>query len=119
MIRRPPRSTRTDTLFPYTTLFRSSMLSGRDDDLPIIGSRTGAGSATMRADFDLPESPLMSACQTPIIVALDFPARDAALKLADQLDPKLCRVKVGKELFTSCASEIVGTLRDKIGRAHV
>lgn len=41
----------------------------------------------------------MSACQTPIIVALDFPTRDAALKLADQLDPKLCRVKVGKELF--------------------
>ena len=67
----------------------------------------------MRADFDLPENPLMSACQTPIIVALDFPTRDAALKLADQLDPKLCRVKVGKELFTSCASEIVGTLRDK------
>src|SRR3546814_13407987 len=26
MIRRPPRSTRTDTLFPYTTLFRSSRL---------------------------------------------------------------------------------------------
>src|SRR3546814_13680068 len=26
MIRRPPRSTRTDTLFPYTTLFRSAML---------------------------------------------------------------------------------------------
>src|SRR3546814_5972041 len=28
MIRRPPRSTRTDTLFPYTTLFRS-LISGR------------------------------------------------------------------------------------------
>src|SRR3546814_17162671 len=28
MIRRPPRSTRTDTLFPYTTLFRS--LQGRN-----------------------------------------------------------------------------------------
>src|SRR3546814_2665689 len=27
MIRRPPRSTRTDTLFPYTTLFRSRQLS--------------------------------------------------------------------------------------------
>src|SRR3546814_5596593 len=26
MIRRPPRSTRTDTLFPYTTLFRSEVL---------------------------------------------------------------------------------------------
>src|SRR3546814_4485545 len=29
MIRRPPRSTRTDTLFPYTTLFRSSVRAGR------------------------------------------------------------------------------------------
>src|SRR3546814_9977702 len=28
MIRRPPRSTRTDTLFPYTTLFRSTPASG-------------------------------------------------------------------------------------------
>src|SRR3546814_9427378 len=28
MIRRPPRSTRTDTLFPYTTLFRSRCASG-------------------------------------------------------------------------------------------
>src|SRR3546814_5200532 len=31
MIRRPPRSTRTDTLFPYTTLFRSRSL-GRGED---------------------------------------------------------------------------------------
>src|SRR3546814_7870823 len=30
MIRRPPRSTRTDTLFPYTTLFRSERASGDD-----------------------------------------------------------------------------------------
>src|SRR3546814_9480858 len=29
MIRRPPRSTRTDTLFPYTTLFRSAVPTGR------------------------------------------------------------------------------------------
>src|SRR3546814_1240396 len=35
MIRRPPRSTRTDTLFPYTTLFRSGRLSA--------GGRTAAG----------------------------------------------------------------------------
>lgn len=49
----------------------------------------------------------------PIIVALDFPTREAALALADQLDPKLCRVKVGKELFTSCAAGIVETLRGK------
>src|SRR3546814_15639420 len=30
MIRRPPRSTRTDTLFPYTTLFRSAVALGID-----------------------------------------------------------------------------------------
>src|SRR3546814_3136281 len=29
MIRRPPRSTRTDTLFPYTTLFRSTLRHGK------------------------------------------------------------------------------------------
>src|SRR3546814_15290497 len=35
MIRRPPRSTRTDTLFPYTTLFRSKEIEQctRNDDL--------------------------------------------------------------------------------------
>src|SRR3546814_14813709 len=32
MIRRPPRSTRTDTLFPYTTLFRSGVAVGIPDD---------------------------------------------------------------------------------------
>src|SRR3546814_5613574 len=32
MIRRPPRSTRTDTLFPYTTLFRSNEPEGRRPD---------------------------------------------------------------------------------------
>src|SRR3546814_5580849 len=35
MIRRPPRSTRTDTLFPYTTLFRS----GRDRGIATISAR--------------------------------------------------------------------------------
>src|SRR3546814_20417237 len=32
MIRRPPRSTRTDTLFPYTTLFRSLLLMDKDPE---------------------------------------------------------------------------------------
>src|SRR3546814_11134510 len=38
MIRRPPRSTRTDTLFPYTTLFRSVQLATGN-----LGSEDGAG----------------------------------------------------------------------------
>src|SRR3546814_1327721 len=36
MIRRPPRSTRTDTLFPYTTLFRSMLLAGYHGRRPDI-----------------------------------------------------------------------------------
>src|SRR3546814_9252695 len=40
MIRRPPRSTRTDTLFPYTTLFRSGR---RDQRPPIIVPRRQEG----------------------------------------------------------------------------
>src|SRR3546814_15037337 len=36
MIRRPPISTRTDTLFPYTTLFRSDIASDIVEDLPRI-----------------------------------------------------------------------------------
>src|SRR3546814_14468222 len=36
MIRRPPRSTRTDTIFPYTPRFRSVTVSdGRDDAVPV------------------------------------------------------------------------------------
>src|SRR3546814_11460990 len=38
MIRRPPRSTRTDTLFPYTTLFRSPQFVGRTGDECNVGS---------------------------------------------------------------------------------
>src|SRR3546814_11108540 len=34
MIRRPPRSTRTDTLFPYTTLFRSALIVEHLDRVP-------------------------------------------------------------------------------------
>src|SRR3546814_9538474 len=34
MIRRPPRSTRTDTLFPYTTLFRSPAAEAEEADKP-------------------------------------------------------------------------------------
>src|SRR3546814_10272237 len=43
MIRRPPISTRTDTLFPYTTLFRSHGSPKRDGWFRFVGS--GAGGA--------------------------------------------------------------------------
>src|SRR3546814_17576569 len=46
MLRRPPRSTRTYTLFPYTTLFRSAGASGRSDGRSAIQSlRPGRASS--------------------------------------------------------------------------
>src|SRR3546814_16656043 len=43
MIRRPPRSTRTDTLFPYTTLFRSGKLRKTDQVLLVLRRHKAAG----------------------------------------------------------------------------
>jgi orotidine-5'-phosphate decarboxylase len=45
-----------------------------------------------------------------IIVALDYPSAQPALEIAARLDPALCRVKVGKELFTTAGPLLVETL---------
>jgi orotidine-5'-phosphate decarboxylase len=49
----------------------------------------------------------MKAIKSPVIVALDYQDQAAVEKLVSQLDPALCRVKVGKELFTHCGPEVV------------
>ncbi len=46
----------------------------------------------------------------PVIVALDFPDAASALALVTQLDPAQCRLKVGKELFTSAGPQMVRSL---------
>lgn len=46
----------------------------------------------------------------PIIVALDFATATQALTLAQQLDPAMCRVKVGKELFTHAGPAVIEAL---------
>ena len=45
-----------------------------------------------------------------ILVALDYPTAEQAMAMAQQLDPEVCRVKVGKELFTRCGPAIVESL---------
>ena len=47
---------------------------------------------------------------SPVIVALDFSSERETLQLVDQLEPALCRLKVGKELFTRCGPELVKQL---------
>lgn len=47
---------------------------------------------------------------SPVIVALDFDNLDSALALADQIDPKSCRLKIGKEMFTRFGPEVIHAL---------
>jgi orotidine-5'-phosphate decarboxylase len=48
-----------------------------------------------------------------IIVALDYADAASALKLIEKLDPALCRLKVGKELFTAAGPNLVEKLVDR------
>ena len=50
---------------------------------------------------------------SPVIVALDYSDQASAEAMADQLDPKQCRLKVGKELFTHCGPAVVHALQGK------
>ena len=48
-----------------------------------------------------------------IIVALDFNSASRAVEFVDTLDPKLCRLKIGKELFTAAGPNLVETMIKK------
>ena len=48
-----------------------------------------------------------------IIVALDYETEREALALVDQIDPSLCRLKVGKEMFTTLGTEFVKQLHSR------
>ena len=48
-----------------------------------------------------------------IIVALDFNSSSSAVEFVNNLDPKLCRLKIGKELFTATGPSLVETMIKK------
>src|SRR3546814_17727183 len=83
MIRRPPRSTRTDTLFPYTTLFRSPAV-----EVDLCGHATLATAWVIFNRLDGSRSRIDFATRSGTLtvvqdgesgrLALDFPSRDAA-----------------------------------------
>src|SRR3546814_3428514 len=83
MIRRPPRSTRTDTLFPYTTLFRSgSDGPGVDQSCPTRIVRRSAkrrsvrrGACTSRAHTELRPLVVSSGVSCRLSVATSRPGR--------------------------------------------
>ncbi len=49
----------------------------------------------------------------PILVALDYDNKNHALQLIDQLDPNMCRLKVGKEMFTLFGPQLVKDIHER------
>ncbi|MCU8094163.1 orotidine-5'-phosphate decarboxylase [Shewanella sp. SM20] len=49
----------------------------------------------------------------PILVALDFDNKNHALQLIEKLDPNMCRLKVGKEMFTLFGPQLVKDIHDR------
>src|SRR3546814_17858662 len=92
MIRRPPRSTRTDTLFPYTTLFRS---------------QSGPPSLSLgHASLGVPPSSASHRLSQTILCPPSF--REAAIgrhePLQHRTDQRSEERRVGKECVSTCRS---------------
>ncbi|KID01280.1 orotidine 5'-phosphate decarboxylase [Hafnia alvei] len=54
-----------------------------------------------------------NAITSPILVALDYADRNAALAFVDNIDPRDCRLKVGKEMFTLFGPQFVRELQQR------
>src|SRR3546814_8447061 len=82
MIRRPPRSTRTDTLFPYTTLFRSDNEMRCEDDVE-------RRSRACRVDCSGVRGPACRAgvdrCAEPILILFDLSVDDRSEEHTSEL----------------------------------
>src|SRR3546814_9732586 len=112
MIRRPPRSTRTDTLFPYTTLFRSrfgqdvlthplmvELIADRFVPVAIFNNHPGADAEILRR-YDEPS------WNNPVVRFLGPDGAELLPKLADRYDALGLHEKITAAL-------------EKIGRAQV
>src|SRR3546814_1331957 len=113
MIRRPPRSTRTDTLFPYTTLFRS--IEGRPDDaiarVRHSFARERASTGVFSFDLSLQAHGLIA----DFLKAQDF---DRAIEVTNLLHPSSDCAMVDDGL-TGVMQWVLPTIDGEIGSAHV
>src|SRR3546814_14591637 len=110
MIRRPPRSTRTDTLFPYTTLFRSRRIRA-DESGAVTAARPMAGTL-VRVFVWVTESRWHNGCLPSR--RCDGPAlgRCRRERTAPEFTMQYIYTMIG-------VSKTVPPKRQKIGRAHV
>src|SRR3546814_3057156 len=119
MIRRPPRATRTDTLFPYTTLFRSNVATARTGADAVAATGTRREPARYRSVF-LPSARrrrAVCAAAGPVRRARadGFAARRDASHRAVQADVR----SVSRRLFRGCDCRALPAGELAIGSAHV
>src|SRR3546814_6979879 len=117
MIRRPPRSTRTDTLFPYTTLFRSSVMELGGKSASLVFPDCDIQAAAERAVFWTVGCLSGQGCALPTRQLVhadiydDFVARLKAIigqfKVGDPMDPS---VAVGPVINNAAVDRILGML---------
>src|SRR3546814_16709444 len=101
MIRRPPRSTRTDTLFPYTTLFRSDIPATEawfraHGDVDILHNNAGVVSG-------LPQFPDVDAARIRWIIDVNITSLVAATQIAVQAMRKRGGGEIGR---ASCRERV-------------
>src|SRR3546814_3401961 len=112
MIRRPPRSTRTDTLFPYTTLFRS----GRGQRLETVSdARPEIRSALDRAGRFLGLAALVSVVLAAVAVAMAARRHSerhlsgtAVMRCLDASQATLAGVHIGELVLLGLLASTVG-----------
>src|SRR3546814_19302161 len=94
MIRRPPRSTRTDTLFPYTTLFRSCVANQRPSEVACSRPRSLKGTSASRTDRAIRSEAVSWAVSRAIL-------------------PALCPCRTMMSLLGQCTSDLLSKLRSQ------
>src|SRR3546814_6375535 len=117
MIRRPPRATRTYTLFPYTTLFRSAQMAARH-----IGQ---VGDDVPRADLDLAVLHVLGVDEADVVDQVQVPQQHGAgqaVEIAARDEAELAAVHgASRAHATAQVSAKAGAVTSppEIGRAHV
>src|SRR3546814_16952905 len=111
MIRRPPRSTRTDILFPYTTLFRSARVSAFAEkpvstDAVIFGELALSGEVRPIAHMNLRLKESSKLGYSAAIAPKDIKDVPAAITVQglSRLNPRSEERRVGKECDSTCRS---------------
>src|SRR3546814_3753866 len=123
MIRRPPRSTRTDTLFPYTTLFRSDPACGKDA-LKVVDIPEGAKPRVPKTWPGLPiliDSPGWNPTFKGGTVEVRVPFDDIGAVEAGAFDGVTAALRVNASVHAPllCVANIFKVASGAIGRAHV